>query len=174
MKKPVRWRPDPKARPRHSAQCQEAPMDERDELTIELAKSALEVISPEEVPLLDAIGPDLLLGVGQAAHGDGALGFGGLDVMTSTTMALLSSKAVVKVLTEIAQKFAVDQGVGLLKRLVDRLKGGPAHADPIKLSEEELALTRTVALEQAVGAGVDPARAALIADAIVGRLAVSL
>src|ERR1044072_6478925 len=99
-------------------------------MTLELAKCALEVASPEEVALIDAFGLDLIAGAGLSARRDGSLGFGGLEVMTSTAMGILTSKAVVDSLPQIAQKFAVERGVGLLKRLADRLKGRPAEGEP--------------------------------------------
>jgi len=156
-------------------------VDDRDDLALELAKQGLTVLSPEEVPILEAVGPELVAAPDAAPRGDGSLGFGLPDVSLAT-VAVAAAKEVVVVLIECAKKYAVDEGTGLIGKLVAKLrlhgKDGKRVEEPSEekakepiLEPEDLERARNVAYTRAVDSGLDDAKAGLLADAIVGALA---
>ena len=70
-------------------------MAEQDDLTLELARQGLAAVSPEEIPLLDALGPELLASADEPNRGDGALGFGGIEIVLASVVVAVA-KAVVE------------------------------------------------------------------------------
>ena len=158
-------------------------MDDQDDLALELAKQGLAAVGPEEIPLLDAVGPELVASADATAQSDGSLGFGLPDISLAT-VAIAAAKEVVVVLIECAKKYAVDEGTGFIGKLVAKLhahgqdaknhdgkdEAGEKVKAPI-LEPEDLQRARGVAYRRAVDAGLDPAKAGLLADAIVGALA---
>jgi hypothetical protein len=150
-------------------------MAEQDDLTLELAREGLAAISPEELPLLDALGPELVASADEPNRGDGALGFGGIEIVLASVVVSVA-KVVVDVIVEAAQKYAAEEGTGLVHRLVQffRSRHDDAEATPKPvLDPAELARAREVAHQRAVDLGVDETKASVLADAIVGALALS-
>jgi hypothetical protein len=148
-------------------------MAEQDDLTLELARQGLAAVSPEEIPLLDALGPELLASADEPNRGDGALGFGGIEIVLASVVVAVA-KAVVEVITDVAKKYAAEEGTGLIHRLVEffRSRHDDAKDTPKPvLDPDELARAREVAHQRAVDLGVDEPKASVLADAIVGALA---
>jgi hypothetical protein len=143
------------------------------ELVVTVSREVVTQLAPEELPLFDGISEAHLAdpGRGGSRHGDGddVLGFGAGEAQV-----LLTPVALV-VVTEVAKHVAVglsDAGGRSLRRLLGRRRpeAAPAPA-PGPLTPEQLAEVRRAAARKAVELGLDRERSALLADAIVGRLA---
>ncbi len=148
-------------------------MNARDDLTLELAREALAAVSPEELPLIDAVGPELLLAADSGKAGDGSLGFGVAEIAMSTA-ALIGSRVVVDFLVkEVAKSVVADEAAAMLRRIAKSIRGrrDPAPDDSdeqMVLTSEQIAQARGLAYARALAVGVDDVRAALLADAIAG------
>jgi hypothetical protein len=153
-------------------------VDERDDLTLELARKAVTAVSPDELPLIDAVGPELLQAADSGKGSDGSLGFGVAEIAMSTA-AMLASRVVVDFLVmEVAKGVIVDEASGWLRRAARSIGGRreaaePAKVDPPVLEREQVAHARSLAYARAIAVGVDEARAALLADAIAGSFQVA-
>jgi hypothetical protein len=145
-------------------------MDEVDELALALAQRSIDEVSPAERPVIDALGPDLLAAGGEPAR-DGALGFGVGEVALSVA-AVGAAKAAAEVVVQILRAVAVEEGKGIVRWLIERLRGDSTAAPAGEaLAASDLTRVRDVAFRHAAAIGVDEARAATLADAIVGSLA---
>jgi hypothetical protein len=144
-------------------------MDQLDELTLELSESVLLDVSPDEAPLVEAMGPELLAAADAGQGDDGSLGLG-VEVTVLAVVAVAVAKAVVEVVRDIL----VDQTSSwLTKRLEERRRkkqGAAAPPPAALLSPDAAARVRTVALERAVTLGLDQPKAALLAESIAGAL----
>ncbi|MBW3634525.1 MAG: hypothetical protein KY456_16020 [Chloroflexi bacterium] len=144
----------------------------RDEMTLELAKNALSAVSPEELPLIDSVGSELLCSVDAGGGDDGSLGFGGAEIVMSTAV-LFVSRAVVDMLLDATKSVITEEASGFLRRLARFIRlrraapGGEVTERPA-LSREHIEQVRGLAYERAVAVGVDTTRASLLADAMAG------
>jgi hypothetical protein len=147
-------------------------VDELDEATLALSALVLGEVSPEEVPLIDAIGPDLLQAAEAGPGSDGALGFGGLETVLAMVV-IAVSKEVLQYVGDVVHAVAVEHGGSWIKRLVTALNnkrhGDEGAAVPL-LSAEEVVRVREVAFTSAVNLGVDASQARVLADAMGGAL----
>ncbi len=149
-------------------------MDSANDLSFEIARSALTQVGPDEVALLDALGLEFVEASCAPMKGDGALGF---DVV-QIGMAVAASSVAVAVkdyVVEVVSTYASDEGATQVRRLVDffKRKRGVATANndaPIELAEHEVAEVRRRAFAHARGLGLSEAKAQLLADAISGAL----
>jgi len=160
---------------------------------IELARPAVAVAAPEELPLLESTVDALTARRGwrrhRASRSEDMLGFGwdgAVPVVTvaavgaaQAALAFLAGQAV-EVVREEASGALRERLRGALRALVRRLRRRPDEAPPpaaragegaAPLTAGQLREVRRVALDRALGAGLDRDRAELVADAIVGRLA---
>ena len=147
-------------------------MEDFDDATLALSALVLADVSPDDVPLLDAVGPELLVAADAGPGKDGALGFGGVDAVLAMVV-ITVSKHVLAYVGEVAKHFAVEQGGNWLKRLASALhkrRAGDATVAVPELSADELARVRAVAFTSACRLGVDESRAQLLADAMSGAL----
>ena len=154
-----------------------------DALVAEVARSAVERAAPEELPLFRPVSeaffedPDALERTG---GGDQMLGFGvDAAAVLLTPVALSVARDVVRFVGEQVRKRLQTEGEGAVQRALDRIfkRGGggrepePRGESPPDLTDEELERVRAIALEKAQQLNLAPAKAELLADAIVGGLA---
>jgi len=161
-------------------------MQRADELSFELTRAVLEQVSPEEVPMVDALGLEFVEAASAPHGGDGALGF---DV-ASLSMAVAASSCAVLVkdylielakaaATELGKSLAAEQGPNLIKSLVKALRrkrGAEKDKPPttaVQLDPAEISEVRKRAFAHAQRIGMDEAKATLLADALAGSLAVT-
>jgi hypothetical protein len=140
------------------------------ELVCELAELALERLAPEELGVLPETAEEYFRdprSVLAPRRRDEAIGFG-LDLALLTPYVLAVATPVLGVLGEIAQQTLADSSARMIRRLFRRgdTPDGPALTAP------QAGQVRDVAFEHARALGLDDGRAALLADSIVGGLAV--
>lgn len=161
-------------------------MSGADDLSFELARAMLVAASPEEVPVLDALGVDFVEASSRPSTGDGALGFdvGHLAMAVAASSVAVAAK---DYLLEVAKKYAVDGGSSAIKALTKFLRGrrrstddgnteadsesGVADQTALRLDPEEVTEVRRRAYQHACGLGLSDAKASLLADALAGSLA---
>lgn len=152
-----------------------------DELAAELAREVVADTAPAELPLFRATSraffedPDRAL---QQRSKDEMLGFGVETVALLTPYALAIAKPVITLLmSELAkqvQERSADTVVTWVRRLLRRPdedvteQGTEPEIPP--LSAEQLSRVRRLALDKARELDLDEGKAALLADAMVGRL----
>lgn len=142
---------------------------------LSLSELVLKQVSPAEVPLVEAIGPQILAAGGRRGRTDGALGMG-VDEFTWLVAVLPVTNAVVDFLVERAKEVAADevkQSTTALLAWLREFRGKPAAdraTNPPILSPDLAVRVREVAYQKSLAGGVDTARARLIADAIVGAV----
>jgi hypothetical protein len=153
-----------------------------DELSFELTRAVLTQISPDEVPMVDALGLEFVEAASAPHGGDGALGF---DVESLSYAVAASSCAVLvkdylielakAAATELGKSLASEQGPSLVKALrrkrgaeKDKQPTSSVHLDPAEINE-----VRKRAFAHAQRIGMDEAKATLLADALAGSLAVT-
>src|SRR4051794_7034235 len=153
-----------------------------DALVASLARSAVSAVAPEELPLFRATSEAYFADPSASApkrSGDEMLGFGVEAALVLVTPAALSvARAVVNaVVAEIGAK-AGDGAKGVVDRLAARLlhreapgDGADGEAAVPLLTQEQLREVRAVALANAQRLELEPDRAQLLADALVGSLA---
>jgi hypothetical protein len=162
-----------------------------DPLLTELARDVVARAAPTELPLYPAITAAYLedpdRAVAAAESRDDPLGFGAeaaAALITPVALAVVSD--VLRFLRAEVAKHAKDEGSDAIGRLVRRLfrplhdNGGapeaerlPAGADHDGLTREQLTQVRALALEKARELRLSKERATLLADSIVGSLAVA-
>jgi hypothetical protein len=164
-----------------------------------LARSAVQDAAPEELPLFAPTSEayfDPRRGTPAGAKSDEMLGFG-VDAAAAmvfvTPVALEAARSVVSYLVTELQAAAKDESKPMIQALVHRLahlrdKPGatadakpadakpaatkPAEPEPAAFTEEQLQEVHKVALRTAERMGMEHAKAAVVADAIVGAVAV--
>ena len=149
----------------------------------ELARDLISQTAPQELPLFRAnseaffTNPEKLL-AGQKGK-DEMLGFGvgeAVAMMTPTVLAVTGE--VVKFLMEELKKTAKDESTALVGETVKKMfkKFRPEEKkenSPAPLTPEQLAQVRELALKKARHLKLSDARCKLLADALVGSLAVA-
>jgi hypothetical protein len=162
-----------------------------------LARSAVQDAAPEELPLFAPTSEayfDPRRGTPAGAKSDEMLGFG-VDAAAAmvfvTPVALEAARSVVSYLVTELQVALKDESKPMIQALVHRLAhlrdkpgattdakpadakaAGPEPAEPAAFTEEQLQEVHKVALRTAERMGLEHAKAAVVADAIVGDVAV--
>jgi hypothetical protein len=152
-------------------------------LIAELARDTVRLVAPAEMPLFRANSEAYFRDPDRALRGerggDQLLGFGtGAEVVILTPVVLAITKEVVVFLAGEVAKAAKAESPGVIRELVKRCfkKFGPAPAsaqqDP-PLTRGQLEQVRQVALDAAKRLAVPDNQAALLADSVVGGLAIA-
>lgn len=143
--------------------------------TLSLSELVLREISPAELPLVEAIGPQILAADGRSGRTDGALGMG-IDEFAWVVAVLPVTNAVIDFLVERAKQFAADEVSQRTTALLEwfrEARSKPAKqsatAPPI-LSPDLAVQVRDIAYQKSLAGGVDAVRAGVIADAIAGAV----
>jgi len=148
-----------------------------------LARAAVERAAPEELPLFRATSEAYLrdpAALEQRGGKDELLGFGlEAAAVLVTPVALSVARDVLVFFGEQIRRVARKEGEAAVDRLVDRDAGrdedeeiaAPAPDGPAELTDEQLDQVRALALEKAKLLKLPDAKAALLADSLVGSLA---
>ena len=150
-----------------------------DAAVVALARAAVERAAPDELPHFPAASEAYLEGrdPAEAARQEATRSFGVAAVLL-TPVALTLAKDVLGFLRVQLTEQAEKHGGEVIDRLVDRLlhrgEAKPATSEPVEppeLTDEQLAQVRAFALEKARLLNLSEAKAALLADSLVGSLA---
>lgn len=153
------------------------------QLIAELARDLISQTAPQELPLFRAnseaffTNPEKLL-AGQKGK-DEMLGFGAGEAIAMMTPAILAvTGEVVKFLAEEFKKTAKDESTAFVSETVKKMfkKFRPEEKkenSPAPLTPEQLNQVRELALKKARHLKLSDARCKLLADALVGSLAVA-
>lgn len=146
-----------------------------------LARAAVERAAPEELPLFRATSEAYLrdpTALEQRGGKDDLLGFGvEAAAVLVTPVALSVARDVLVFLGDQIRRVARKEGEVAVDRIVDRAAGrdedaaAPAPDGPAELTDEQLEQVRALALEKAKLLKLPDAKAALLADSLVGSLA---
>jgi hypothetical protein len=148
-----------------------------------LARPAVAAVGPEELPLLEATVAATRRPWARRRPGrsEDVLGFGWDESVPMVTMAALgAAQAVLVYLASLAGDVLREETSGairhrlraLLRRRAPRWAARSLVID-VPLEPEQLRRVREIAVDTASDLGLDRASAELVADAIVGRLAVT-
>ena len=137
-----------------------------------LARSVVQRVAPEENEIFDAVAVAYRRDPQRLARGvsrDEMLGFGVDAAMALLTPIALGAAA------EVVRYLAVESAGALevrprLQRILRRRDKRQEAAPPAALDPAERAAVREIVLEKCRQAGVEPDRAELVADAVVGVL----
>lgn len=153
------------------------PALEAEALSVELSEEVLTVLAPDELPFLSDAVQDFRDGripdPGSKTR-DEPLGFGiELSLLAPYVLAVMPS--VINFLAGIFAESAKEEAVTALGSLIRRLfrRRGAAAETGIRLTTEQGRRVRSVTYERAMTVGLDKKRAALLADAVVGSLAIA-
>lgn len=144
----------------------------------ELAREALTTASPDELPILDETADLYFADPARAiapGRGEGTVGFG-LELALLGPYVVHAAVAAIRWLASVVADSAKEEGADAVRtgvrQLIDRLAGRHTDATPhpLALSDEDVARLRAVTRTSAASAGLDDARAGLVADAVVGAL----
>jgi hypothetical protein len=163
-----------------------------DALVAELARAAVTQAAPEELPLFPATSeayfddPDSL---DRGGGKDELLGFGvEAALVLVTPVALSVARDVLNFVIEQVRGHARAAGTDAIDRLADRVlgRGGEKAAEPTaaaepgagdppepELTDEQLEQVRALAVEKARLLKLPPEKARLLADSLVGSLAIA-
>ena len=138
------------------------------DVTLGLSAELLQKVSPAELPLLDALGPELVTERPRAS--DGALGFGEAElswvmagVPVATVVGSLLLDAAKSAATDVLKEWSTEK----LRQLRNRdTKSAPQPAAATELIDT----AGRRAFEHALLLGLSEERAALLADAVRGAL----
>lgn len=155
-----------------------------DALVEALARSAVEQVAPEELPLFRATSEAYFAdpaSLEQRGSGDDPLGFGvDAALVLVSPVALQVAREVIDFVAAKLRESAEEEGESAIKRLVARLvHGNDKNEDtdegeqPAELTDEQLEQVRSVALEKARELKLSDAKATLLADSLVGSLALA-
>lgn len=151
------------------------PAAEERDLVSELAQAVLEETAPEELVVFPETAeeyfrdPDAVL---DPKRRDEAVGFG-LDVALLTPYVLAVVTPVVRFLADAVVETVQEEAKGSIATAIRRLLRRTDEPGTPALSREQLRSVRELAYSRARAVGVDDAQATLIADSVVGGLAVS-
>ena len=159
-----------------------------EQVTVDISARVVARLAPREVPLFRPISAAFLAdpnGVQQQrSKGDQMLGFGdgsALPMLTPVVLAVVSQVVAFLAQQLTASLRAETPGVvnALVKRAFKPLRlaaegGEPAAPAPApELTDKQLEQVRTIALEKASQLGLPANQAELLADAVIGELAVT-
>jgi len=154
---------------------------ESDALVAALARATVEKAAPEELPLFRATSEAYFenpQALEQKGGRDEMLGFGvDAAVLLVTPVALQVARDVIGFLGEQLRERAREQGEGAIDRLIARLvnrNGGNGDAEPVEeLTDEQLEQVRALAIKKGRALKLSDERATLLADSLVGSLALA-
>jgi hypothetical protein len=155
-----------------------APSD--DALVEALARSAVEQVAPEELPLFRATSEAYFADPSSLEQGrsrDDMLGFGvDAALVLVSPVALQVAKEVIGFVVAQFREAAAEEGEGAIRRLVARLvhrnEDEEKDDEPVpELTDEQLQQVRALALEKALSLRLSDTKATLLADSLVGSLA---
>lgn len=156
----------------------DAPVDRR--LVTDLAGKMVAAAAPEELPAFGAVSRAYRAGqyaAGRGGSADSPLGFGpGEVVLLVTPVALAAASRALQDVIDAAVGPAADRGAAAFSRAARRLlcgASGPAARSgeaALVLTAEQRQRVRRIVEDTAVRAGVDHARARLMADAVAGQV----
>jgi len=154
---------------------------ESDALVAALARATVEKAAPEELPLFRATSEAYFEDPQALERGKGKdemLGFGVDAAMVLMTPVVLQvAKDVIGFLGEQLRERAREQGEGAIDRVIARLvnrNGGEGEAEPVEeLTEEQLEQVRALAIKKGRALKLSDERATLLADSLVGSLALT-
>jgi hypothetical protein len=152
-----------------------------DALVEALARSAVEQVAPEELPLFRATSEAYFADPASLEQGrsrDDLLGFGvDAALVLVSPVALQVAKEVIGFVVAQFREAAAEEGEGAIRRLVARL----VHRNDVEeddtdepvpeLTDEQLQQVRALALEKARSLKLSDTKATLLADSLVGSLA---
>lgn len=138
-----------------------------DELTLELSRAVIEQVSPQELPVFEAIAAGYVQeGMTALPRSDGPLGFG-VDVLPLSVVIIPVAQAVgqmlIAALGALTAEAALREVKDLLKKRF-RKDSSPELAIPPKVVED----ARAAALAQARAFGLADDQATLLANAVAG------
>lgn len=154
------------------------PVDEQSMriLTNEFAQQILQQVAPEELVLYNATADEYFTdphAVLNPKGRDEALGFG-LELLMLTPVVISVAQTVLQWLASAAVEAAIKESTPSVMSYVRRLFGGADEnsvAQPAsRLTPEQAKHVREIAYNQAVTIGLEPEKAALIADSTAGVL----
>jgi hypothetical protein len=152
------------------------------QLVAEVAKDLLSQVAPQEMPLFRSISSSYFNNPEKALNDqkakDELLGFGAAEAVTLITPVLLAvSSDVIKFLFAEAQKAMKSESTSLINDTVKSWFSGMRPKEekksPPRLTPEQLEQVRTIAIKKAQQLKLSKENTKLLADAIVGSLAVS-
>jgi hypothetical protein len=154
---------------------------ESDALVAALARATVEKAAPEELPLFRATSEAYFedpQALERSGGKDEMLGFGVDAAMVLMTPVVLQvAKDVIGFLGEQLRERAREQGEGAIDRVIARLvkrNGGEGEAEPVEeLTEEQLEQVRALAIKKGRALKLSDERATLLADSLVGSLALA-
>jgi hypothetical protein len=154
---------------------------ESDALVAALARATVEKAAPEELPLFRATSEAYFenpQALEQKGAKDEMLGFGvDAAMLLVTPIALQVARDVIGFLGEQLRERAREQGEGAIDRLIARLvnrNGGDGDAEPVEeLTDEQLEQVRELAIKKGRALKLSDERATLLADSLVGSLALA-
>lgn len=142
-------------------------MDERSTVTLGLSAVLLDEVDRAQLPLLDALGEELVEQDGRSA-GDGSLGFGVAEVAWIAAVVPVS-KVVVEFLLDVLKDAVKD---ALKERVTKVLAAlGARKKAPEALPQDVVSRAQDVAFRHGLTVGLDESRARLLAAAVAGSLA---
>ena len=157
-----------------------------EQLVRELAQQVLQVAAPEELAVFDETADEFFSNPDQAlrpSDRDEPVGFG-VEFALLTPYILAVVTPVIQMLASMVAEAVKAEGQSTVSRLVRRLIRGTSkeaatspvsgHGEqPPALTSPQIGLVRDVAFERGRAVGLPDARAALLADAIVGGVTTS-
>lgn len=153
-----------------------------DDVVAELARAAVERAAPEELPLFTPMSEAYFADPRALESGkprDELLGFGvDAAVVLVTPVALQVARDVLGFLHEQLRARAREHGEGAIDRIIARLVGKNAEAATAEetvpeLTDAQLEQVRALAFEKARSLKLSDDRAGLLADSLVGSLAMA-
>lgn len=154
---------------------------ESDALVAALARATVEKAAPEELPLFRATSEAYFEDPKALERGGGKdemLGFGVDAAMVLMTPVVLQvAKDVIGFLGEQLRERAREQGEGAIDKIIARIvnrNGSEGEAEPVEeLTDEQLEQVRALAIKKGRALKLSDERATLLADSLVGSLALA-
>lgn len=160
-----------------------------DALVVELARSLVRDVAPQELPMFRANSalylkdPDKAQQQRQSSGKDDLLGFGaGIDLTLLTPVAMAVATEVIKFLAMEIARAAKSESAPIIheqvRLLFSRFRGETdsnpeAQAKPAALTRQQLEQVRTIAYDTACRLNLTTDQARLLADSTIGGLAVA-
>ncbi|WP_196255659.1 hypothetical protein ACN26Y_21955 [Micromonospora sp. WMMD558] len=142
-------------------------------LLVDLARPVVDRFSPGETELFPLLSEAHFADPRAYAEPErrgGPLTFGVPEVLVLLTpVALAAMTEAVRYVAERAMRKGHQVTSAALRRVFRGRPDGPAEAPPLELTAQEWAEVRGIVERVAVRGGVEPERAAMIADAVVGQ-----
>ena len=147
-------------------------MANNDALTARLARAAVAAVAPEELPSFELLSAPYLRGKGTVVD-VGELEFGAIEVVaTVTPIATMVGAAVAGAALKGLSNEVEKSSGAMARRVVAVLRRRRTTLpDQLEWTPQQLTELRAMAVRQATVLGLDDATAGVLADAVVGALA---